>query len=55
MQSYGGPFQWVNLQTTATPKTQGTFWKMIWKDCKSQRLKKFAVRLCFLVISEVTS
>lgn len=33
---------------TPVSKTQGLFWKREQIDCKSQRNRKFAVRLCLL-------
>lgn len=42
------------MTTTAT-KAQTSFPKKMWKDYKSQRHRKFAVRWCFLEMSETTS
>lgn len=35
------------------PKAQGMLRKGEQEDCKSQKIKEFAVRLCLLVLSEV--
>lgn len=35
-----------------TPKAQGMLRKREQEDCKSQKIKEFAVRLCLLVLSE---
>ena len=35
-------------------KVQETFWRRGHADFKSQRIREFAVRFCFLVISETT-
>lgn len=43
-----------SLQNNSAPKAQGTLWKKGQKEWKSQRVRKFAVRLCFLVMSEAT-
>lgn len=37
-----------------TPKAQGMLWKREWKDCKSHRIREFAVRLHPLATSEAT-
>lgn len=37
---------------TTLPKAQGTLWKKRQKDYKIQRIKKFPLRLCLLVISK---
>lgn len=46
--------QWIHPQNTPTPKTQGTLQIRGLKNSKSQRTKEFAVRLCALVILEIT-
>jgi hypothetical protein len=42
------------MHTSNSPvsKAKETLWKKEWKDCKSQRIRKFDVRLCLLVTSE---
>ena len=37
--------------TTPGPKFQETVQKRLGRDCKSQKMRKFALRLCFLVMS----
>jgi hypothetical protein len=49
IQSCGTQIQWIHLQNTSTSKVQGPLQKRKQKDCKSQRIREFAVRLCFLV------
>lgn len=39
---------------TSTPKAQKTLWKKGPKDCKSQRIGEFAVRLCILGLLEAS-
>lgn len=38
---------------TPTPEAQGTLQKRRWRDCKSQRMREFAIKLCLLIMSEV--
>lgn len=44
----------VTSKNTPIPKTQETLEKRGWKECKSHNNEKFAMRLCFLLISENT-
>ena len=53
MQSYGAQSQGLHLQNTSTSKAQGTLSKRRQKDCKSRRVRGFAVRLCFLVTQKL--
>lgn len=52
MQNRGAKSQWLHLQNTPAPQAQGTLQKRRWKDCESQRIREFAVRLCLPVTSE---
>ena len=40
------------MDTTSTSKVQGTFQKRWQNNCKSQRIREFAVKLCPLVMPE---
>lgn len=40
------------IQNILTPKALGTFRKSEQKECKSQRIREFSLRLCLLVMSE---
>lgn len=46
--------QTPNHHKTTAPKAQGILQERRQRDCKSQRLRELAVRLCLLVTSEVT-
>lgn len=52
MQSCETRSQWLHLQNTCIPTAQETLWKRGWKDCKSQRDRGFALKVCVLVTSE---
>lgn len=49
------PTGWYFYKTTSVPKVQGTLWKKGQKDCRSQRIGEFFVRLCLLVIQKLHS
>jgi hypothetical protein len=45
----------MHLQQNPMPKAQGTLQKRWWKDCKSQKIREFAVSVCLLIVSEAIS
>jgi hypothetical protein len=49
MLSYGAQSQGISLSNTPTPKAQGTVHKRGWRECRSRRISKLAVRLCLLL------
>lgn len=52
LQSCGLHFYWIHLQNTPTSKAQGTSQQRGQKYCKSQRIRKFSVRLSLLLMPE---
>lgn len=52
LQSFGIQFYWIHLQNTPASEAQGTSQKRGQKYCKGQRIRKFSVRLCFLLMPE---
>lgn len=52
MQCCGIHSQEIYLPNTSAPKVQGSLWKREQKNCKSQRIEEFSVRLCLLGMSE---
>lgn len=54
MESCGGQAQWICLQYISIPKAQRTLQTRKQKDCKSQRVREFTVRICLLGMSSYT-
>lgn len=44
--------QQMHLQNSSAPKSRGTLQKRGRKECKSQMIREFAVRVCLLVKPE---
>jgi hypothetical protein len=54
MQNCAIQFQWIHLQNILVPKTHGTLETRGKKTLfKGQKIRKFTVRLCLLVMSKV--
>ena len=51
IKSWGAQSQWIHLQNTPVPKALGTLQEI---DCKRQRIREFAVRLCLSLMSEAS-
>lgn len=47
--------EWRHFQNIFTPMVQRTLWKMVFKYCKSQNIRDFAINLCFQVTLEATT
>lgn len=54
MQNCGAQLQWIHLQNIPAPRAQKTLLKMGQRDCRSQRVRDFAIRLCLPVTSVAT-
>lgn len=52
IQNCGAQCQLILLQPTPAPRARESLWKRRRKDCKSQRSREFAVRLCLLELLE---